>query len=159
MIDAYRQYLIDRGYTLRTIQTYLRYTECFLAWVKESGLSIKQITYSDMLAWIRFLQDQQASAHYINDYLRSVRWFYRHLIETGAIAQNPAEELRLKGVTRKVPTAILTRQELLDLYEQYSGHGLSGKRNKCVVGFIVHQGLGLSALQHLQVSELYKEYF
>ena len=90
----------------------------------------------------------------INQKISSLKQFFNYLIGIKKRDENPASELRIKNQIHTVPHDIINYEELENLYKLYSGKGIAGKRNKCVIGLLVYQGINSAELQALEVKDL-----
>lgn len=90
------------------------------------------------------------------------------MIETNKRAENPIEEVSVKGTVKRVLHNLLDADELEDLYYSYETDSfnkytnykskLTAKRNKIITGLLVYQGLNTTNLKSLLLEhlELYK---
>ena len=67
---------------------------------------------------------------------------------------NPASEIEVKGVKRKVLYHILEPHELQALYNNYQDESPKGIRNKVMLGLLINQGLTTSELSKLEVKDI-----
>lgn len=154
MIETYIEFLQQRNYAISTIHGYTINAEKLLAWLEIQQINPTQASYQDIIAWVATFKDLQLDPKTINQYLRGARLFFDHLIELSLTKSNPAEEIRIKGHIRKMPHNLITEKELIQLHQDHPGIGLIGKRNKCMLGFIIYQGLGTTDLVALQVEHI-----
>ena len=71
--------------------------------------------------------------------------------------ESPGGELRIRGQRHKVLSELghlLEEEELLEIYESYGAAGLSGKRNKAVLGVLIWQGLKRGELEKLRINDV-----
>jgi integrase/recombinase XerD len=94
------------------------------------------------------------SKKHINTVLLSVRNYYRYLKTTDESVTNPATNLYIKGIVKKMPTSIINYQELENLYQNYQTETLRDKRNKVFLGLLVYQGLTTEELHQLEPNNL-----
>ena len=130
----------------------------YLDWLEEEHLEAESIRYTDLLIYMKHCQRLGRSQRTIQHYVGVVKLFYTHLLEAGKVKSNPATDIELKGVKRKVLYYVLDTHELNSLYESYtpeaSGESLSGKRNKVVLGLMIYQGVKTEELAKLEVADI-----
>lgn len=77
-----------------TVIAYSKDIEQLLNFFSQRGVhDIKQVTLSDLEAFKISLQEQKYTPKSVSRKINSIRTFYRHLIETGKVIENPSEKL------------------------------------------------------------------
>ncbi len=164
----YEDYLEQNNYSKTTIEHYLKRIEEFTAWSKKYGCNPSEIDYKTCLKYIKYLQQKRIQVRTINNNIVTLRNYFDYLIETNKRAENPIEEVSVKGTVKRVLHNLLDADELEDLYysyetenfNKYTNHKtqLTAKRNKIITGLIVYQGLNTTNLKSLLLEhlELYK---
>jgi integrase/recombinase XerD len=144
-LGRFQSHLAAQGLNPNTIRQHSNYTGIYLTWLEEEGLEEQQAGYREIMAFVRWLQ-QEYRARFINRVLLAVRHYYRFLeVET-----NPAAGIYLKGHTRKLPETIVDEQELKSLYEHFEANTNRDKRNRVMLGLMVFQALTTEELGKLQ---------
>lgn len=164
----YEDYLEQNNYSKTTIEHYLKRIEEFTAWSKKYGIKATEIDYKTTLKYIKYLQQKRIQVQTINNNIVTLRNYFNYLIETNKRAENPIEEVSVKGTVKRVLHNLLSEDELEDLYysfetenfKKYANYKtkLTAKRNKIITGLIVYQGLNTTNLKSLLLEhlELYK---
>jgi len=161
----YQDYLEQNNYSKTTITHYLERIEKFTSWSKNYGVKPKDIDYKTCLKYIKHLQQKHIQVQTINNNIVTLRNYFNYLIETNKRAENPIEDVSVKGTVKRVLHNLLDADELEDLYYSYEteNHKKSyvkacAKRNKIITGLIVYQGLNTTHLKNLLLEhlELYK---
>lgn len=164
----YEDYLEQNNYSKSTIEHYLKRVVEFTAWSKKYGVKASEIDYKTCLKYIKYLQQKRIQVRTINNNIVTLRNYFDYLIETNKRAENPIEEVSVKGTVKRVLHNLLDADELEDLYysyetenfNKYTNHKtqLTAKRNKIITGLIVYQGLNTTNLKSLLLEhlELYK---
>lgn len=164
----YQEYLQQNNYSKTTIEHYLKRTEEFTSWLKKHHIKATEIDYKSSLKYIKYLQQKRLQVQTINNNIVTLRNYFDYLIETNKRAENPLEEVSVKGTVKRVLHNLLDADELEDLYysfetesfNKYSNYKakLSAKRNKVITGLLVYQGLNTTNLKSLLLEhlELYK---
>jgi len=151
---TFEAYLKSKGFTKKSIANRLKTINLYKQWAEIENLEIEQITYNDLLLFMKYSQQIGRTQKTINHYMVVVRHFYDHLIESGKTATNPATGIEVKGVKRKVLYHILEAHELNQLYNQFDDESLKGIRDKVMLGLLVYQGLQTSELARLEVKDI-----
>ena len=153
-LQDFEAYLKSKGFTKKSIANRLKTINLYNQWTEKENLEIEQVTYNDLLLFMKYSQQIGRTQKTINHYLVVVRHFYDHLMEAGKTATNPATGIEVKGVKRKVLYHILETHELNQLYNQFTDNSLKGIRDKVMLGLLVYQGLQTSELARLEVKDI-----
>jgi len=151
-LAVYESYLSIQGHRKRTIKGYLGSVKRFMKWLEKESLKLEDLTYAALMKWVGWQQGRGLSSRTINQDLLSINKYYESV---GLVS--PGGELRLRGQRHKVLVGqgnLLNAEELLALYESYGGGGLSGKRNKCLLGMFVFQGVKRGELEKLRMIDI-----
>ena len=138
----------------KTITTRLVMIGHYLDWLEEENLEAEYIRYTDLLIYMKHSQRLGRSQRTIQHYVGVVKLFYTHLQESGRVKSNPATDIEVKGVKRKVLYYVLDTHELNSIYESYKDESLSGKRNKVMLGLMIYQGVKTEELAKLEVQNV-----
>lgn len=150
----FKQYLEKQQLSDTTIKGYLRASKKLLDWFKSEGLVPEKVRYADMLTYVRYAGSNGSSKHNINQQLTVARHYFNYLIKIGKAKDNVAENLHVKGVSRRLPHDLLTEEQLQIIYEQYPVQGLHGKRNRVILGMMIYQGLTTEELRKLEAEHV-----
>lgn len=158
------EYLFIKGYSSATVERYTKEVKRFIRWAEEDNMQVETISYADVLHHIQSKREQ-VSQRTISAIINSLKHYYNHLQEIGAVAENPTTQIQIKGVKRRILYHILSKQELESLYENYGikeeqesknknqnwyrASYLTRKRNKIILGLIIYQGLNSRELGKL----------
>jgi integrase/recombinase XerD len=146
-LQAYKIYMQEKQFVRLSIRKHSQQLKCFLEWVQSEQL--QQITYKDMLNYIRYHQEQKMSKVTINKYLLAVRHYFDCLNKNknnhlSIQDYNPADNLQIRGVRKKLLHDYLEKHDLEALYHSYKG------KYKIMLGLIVYQGLTVGELERLE---------
>jgi integrase/recombinase XerD len=153
-VKAFGASLQGKGYKSDTIRQKCNYAGLYLAWLQAERMSPDQVRYNDLLAFVDHLRLGGRSPRCVNTVLLAVRNYYQWLMKTRRATVNPALNLRLRGVRRRVPAGILSYETLEKLYADYPVTGLRTARNRVILGLIVYQGLTCGELHRLTVHHI-----
>lgn len=150
----FKQYLEKKQLSSTTIEGYVRSAEKILEWFKSEDLKPENVRYADMLTFIRHAGSEGNSKRYINEKLTVARHYFNYLIKIGKVKDNVADNLFVKGVSRRLPHDLLTEEQLQTIYEEYPVKGLAAKRNKVILGMMVYQGLNTEEISKLEAEHI-----
>ncbi len=145
---AHLQELEDGENTIRQKVNYAGY---FLSWLEKEHLTTDQVGYNDMLCFIDHCRLEDKSKRLTNRMLSCIRHYYQYLKEMDPGIPNPALNLNLRGVQRKVPTGMISYKTLEDLYRGWLRKTAKDKRNRVILGLLIYQGVTTGELGRLDV--------
>ena len=157
----YKNYLEKKGYTTKSIPTYLKTQSQFIEWCIKFGTTAETIDYKIFLKYIEHLRERNLKPRTLKGYVSNLKIYFNYLTEENYRQENSIQNINIKGVKKEVIHNLLSQDELEDLYQSYNveiGNRLARKRNKIMLGLLIYQGLTTQNLQQLQVEniQLYK---
>jgi site-specific recombinase XerD len=150
----FREYLESRNYSNATIESYEKMLVLFTDWIRDEQLKVKDMTYNDMMAYVRYASSKGISKRYVQIQLTVIRHYFNFLIKTKKVKDNIAANINIKGVRKRLPHDLLNAEELEAVYKGYPVVGLVGRRNKVILGLMVYQGLATEDLAKLEEPHL-----
>lgn len=154
MRDNFIDYLKKRQFSHSTLDTSRITIGLYLKWLEIENMEPEQISYQDLLGFMKYCSNKGTSQRTIQHYMNTVKHFYEYLEEEGRIDTNPVLGVEVKGVKRKVLYHILQPHELYQLYNQYPGETLRDRRNKVMLGLLVYQGIRTEEMTRLTVKDI-----
>ncbi len=149
---TFERYLQEKGLAKKTVQTYVFNVSLFKEWLEEE--LIKEISYSELLKFIRSRRSLGESRNLIASRITAIRWWLRWQKHEGKRSTNPAEGLHLKGGKRRLPHDLLEAEQLESLYQEFPSESFIESRNKTIIGLLVHQGITTGELSRLEPEHL-----
>ncbi len=153
-LAGFKVHLQELGDDEATIRQKMNYAGYFLSWLEREHLPCDQAGYNDMLCFIDHCRLEGKSKRLTNRMLSCIRNYYRYLKEMDPEISNPALNLNLRGVQRKVPTGMISYPALEDLYRNWPRKTTKDKRNKVILGLLIYQGITTGELGRLEVSHV-----
>jgi site-specific recombinase XerD len=166
--NDFTKYLLQKNYSDTTIESFLADVERFKVWLEKENIEIENVTYNDMTGFLQSFGN--ITQHTKGCYLRGVKQYFNFLIQQNERTDNPVEFIQLKGLKRKTLYDILNRQELDNLYHNYTlpdeanskdknqnwfkAKVLAQKRNKVILGLMLYQALDARDLKLLTVNDM-----
>ena len=149
-VKYFENWLINKKFADKTIESYTKYIREYLIFLKDSNLTIKETKYNDILEFIEYLEEKEKSVRSRNYHLVAIR----HLYTCIKAEYSPADGLYLKGYERKIPVDLLSEKELKEIYEEYKVYNLRTQRNKVILGLFINQAITSGELQKLRPDHL-----
>lgn len=153
LIKGFREWLHKR-YRHTTVRGIINRVELFITWCEEENLEPQKTTYNELLDYVRHCTNNKLQKATISQKIRIIKHYFNYLIETGIREDNPAEELKIRNLSHKAVDSAINYEDLEQLYNAYPANGITGKRNKSVLGLMVYQGLNAGELQALETKDL-----
>jgi integrase/recombinase XerD len=150
----FNTYLKQRRFSNASLKTRLAIINRYFDWLDKQGLEAEEITYNDLLLYIKQNQRKGVSQRTVQNYIGTVKHYYDYQIEKGCLETNPTTDIKVQGVKRKVLYHILEPHELNRLYNNHNDTSLIGKRNKVMLGLLIYQGLKTEELAKLEVTDI-----
>jgi site-specific recombinase XerD len=155
LLEYFSEYLIIKGYSKNTTQALVTTVGRFKKWADKEGLEESEISYNDVLAYMKALQRDGVKQRTVQLYINALKHYFRFLqSEAEIIAESPAEHVAVKGIKRRHLYDLFTEEELSEIYSQYQVKGAVGRRNKIILGLMLYQGLRTEELAALTPGDL-----
>jgi len=154
MKESFRDYMKSKMFSRKSIERRLVVIGMFWQWLEKENLEAEQVSYNDLMSYMKYKSQKGASQRTLQHYMGVVKHFYEHLIREEKVSTNPASDITIKGVKRKVLYHILETHELHQLYNRYPSETLRDRRNKVILGLLVYQGLKTDEVAKLEVRNI-----
>jgi len=165
MTERFKAYLYEHRLRDSTVKGHLQNIGYFLKWIAANGLhEAENISYSDLLSYVQHEQQRSKDVATINLRISSISKYFEFLKQEGAVTQNPAGTLRIKGKAKTVIQNPLKYDDLLHLYNSYKAlqkrslhqikTDLARQRNTIIVGLLIWQGLHSGELEKLETNHI-----
>lgn len=141
-LERFERSLRRRGVSAATMKAYGGDLLSFARWADERGLRAVDLDYRTLRRWAQEISAQGLAASSLARKLASVRSFYGHLLERGAVAQNVAELLTTPRQSQDLPR-VLSAKEAARLLDGIPDATLLQVRDRAM--FELTYGCGLRA--------------
>lgn len=154
-VNEFASYLReDKHSSENTVLSYIRDLRGFTEFMRVCGVSdALMVNYTNVMSYIYELQSKKKAGATVSRNIASIRAFYNYLIRQGAITDNPAANLELPKIEKKMP-GILTLDKVEQLLEQPQGVDPKGIRDKAMLELLYATGIRVSELISLKVSDV-----
>jgi len=158
-ISPFIEYLsLEKKYSPHTIIAYQNDVETFLefAFTSFNCKHAEEVNYSMIRSWIVLMVDQGINNKSINRKISSLKAYYRFLIKTSQIIENPLSKHKSLKVakTLQVPFSEKEINEVLDSLDTELQNDIETTRNKAIVELFYATGMRKSELIHLKISDV-----
>jgi integrase/recombinase XerD len=145
---------LESRFRLNTIRGIVNEIKLYKLWCEKENLQIEAVNYNDILAYINYCREKKNSKRTIYSKLNCLKHYYDYLQANQAIQTNPVTDVKLKNIEKSPLNAVIKYEELEKLYQDYSTAGILQKRNKCILGLLIYQGLTTSEINKLEVKDI-----
>ena len=164
LVRAYVEHLGLKGYTARTVSTSEWHLERFLLWCEDRSIARPEnVTramlqgYQRHLFYFRGRDDRALSFRSQQLRLVSVKSFFKWLAKSGSLPANPAADLDLPKVPRRLPRDFLTMQEVESILARTDLTTLFGVRDRAMLETLYATGIRRTELVRLSVYDVHLE--
>ena len=124
--------------------------------LKERNLTPTQVTQTDLVDFIEFLNELQMSPYSQARIISGIKAFYKFLIYEEVIVKDPSELIEAPKLGRKLPDT-LNVHEIEQLFEAIDHSKPEGGRNRAMLETLYSSGLRVSELTDLKISNVYED--
>ena len=129
------------GYSPATIKAFINYISAFLFYLNARYLSETRVKRTDMYDYINRCKSAGDSSKLINRKVAAVRKYYSYLQKRGRAEKNPVDGLYLRTRSRRIPTGMMSQEELHKLFESYQVTDQRTARNKVILSLMANQAI------------------
>ncbi len=152
-LTDFENFLISQGNELNTIKSYLLDIRQLGFFLQSQQRNLTGAMTSDLRAFIHSLFDAGLSPVSINRKISAIRAYYTYLVANNKITSNPAEDLELLKVGRKLPLT-LSIEEANKIVESANENTSVGLRDRVCLELLYGAGLRISELLDLKLSDI-----
>ncbi len=154
IIEAFLdQYYSDTGASRHTLDAYGRDLKQWAAWLKAQGADLA-VNEAQVLQWMVVLGQQGISPRSVARKLSALRQFYRYLLRTGQVEENPTRRVETPKAGRKLPQT-LGEGQVERLLQAPDIQDPLGLRDKSMLELMYATGLRVSELVNLPLQALF----
>lgn len=129
-----------------TIRQKTNHAGYFLQWLEKEEIARQQVEYRNILAFIDYCKENGMSINQTNRILQAIKEYFNNM----KLNNNPAENIKLRGIHRKEIQNIIDYKELEGIYKAYPNSNIRAKRNKSILGILIYQGVTTEELHKLE---------
>lgn len=152
--EAAEEFFAARITNENTREAYTRDAFRFAAWCSQKGLTLEAITPVHMAAYRDQLINEKMSAATVKRHLSALRMLFSHMVETGAMAYNPAREVKTPTIRRtEGKTPALSPEQMHELFQSIGDEKLIDLRDRALIGVMAYTFARVSAACRLTASD------
>ena len=158
MINSFVNYLeYEKRSSPHTVEAYERDLRQFEDFVKLSFElnKISEASHSEIRAWVIDLVEQGLSSTSVNRKIATLRSYYKFLLRTEVITQDPTYKLKSLKNPKKLPEFVQENSIASVLEESVYESGFEGQRDRMVMEFLYLTGVRLSELIGLKWEDIH----
>jgi integrase/recombinase XerD len=161
LLERYLEYLKMRNYAGGTIFNHDRYLRVFVSWAAERALicavDISKPILERYQRWLYQFRKEDGtplSFHTQSLHLRALRSYFKWLSKYNHIASNPASEIEMPKLERRLPKAVLTAAEAEQVLNQADVRTPMGIRDRAIMETLYSTGMRRMELVKLRMQDL-----
>ena len=153
--DKFLTYLQkEKNYSALTLKAYRTDLSAFESFLQEQNTTVDKATSKHIRLWIVQLSEKKLSEKTINRKIAALKSFYKFLLKTGSVQQNPAAQLSGLKVHRKVPVPF-SKLEIRDLLDSgFFSDDYEGVRDHCLITLLYTTGIRRAELINLKEKDV-----
>ena len=152
--DSFKEYLINtKELSHNSVSAYLRDLPDFQRFLEEKGIhSLSSASKSDASAWLLKLKRDGRSTATVNRKLASIRAYYKFMIETGVLSENPTKGIHSPRIERN-EVEYLTLEEVDRLLAAPDDTEI-GQRDLAILEMLYATGLRATELRFANIDDI-----
>lgn len=157
IVKSYTRYLkLERNYSPNTLAAYQNDLSWLLSFCEQQEMNPLDIQLEDLQHFAVQLHEHQIGPTSQARILSGIRSFYKYLLLSGEIEQDPTELLESPHLGERLPE-VLSTDEIDQIQKSIDLSRPEGQRNKTIIEVLFSCGLRVSELVNLKLSNLYLE--
>lgn len=157
IVKSYTRYLkLERNYSPNTLAAYQNDLSWLLSFCEQQEMNPLDMQLEDLQHFAVQLHEHQIGPTSQARILSGIRSFYKYLLLSGEIEQDPTELLESPHLGERLPE-VLSTDEIDRIQKSIDLSKPEGQRNKTIIEVLFSCGLRVSELVNLRLSNLYLE--
>lgn len=157
IVKSYTCYLkLERNYSPNTLAAYQNDLSWLLSFCEQQEMNPLDMQLEDLQHFAVQLHEHQIGPTSQARILSGIRSFYKYLLLSGEIEQDPTELLESPHLGERLPE-VLSTDEIDQIQKSIDLSKPEGQRNKTIIEVLFSCGLRVSELVNLKLSNLYLE--
>lgn len=151
--EEFLRYLKEtKKMSANTVEAYKRDIDAYERFLGEKGKSLDTATNTDVVSYLMELKTGGKSKSTVNRKLASLRIFYKFMISSGRLSEDPTEEIKSPKIARKDIDylSIEEVETLLDMPDD----SIKGKRDKALLEVLYATGVRVSEIIEMHLSDI-----
>ncbi|MFP4447458.1 MAG: site-specific tyrosine recombinase/integron integrase [Bacteroidales bacterium] len=148
----------ERRYSEHTVRAYINDVEQFFDYMEDEGFSHNvednKAVESLIRKWLIKLLEEKRSDRTINRKFSALKAYFKYLRIQGKIEGNPASNIYLPKISRKLPHFVDEEQMNMLLDQDKFTNDFAGCRDKLIIELLYQTGIRLSELINIKSSDV-----
>ena len=153
-VNDFLEYLAFKNQSPYTITSYQTDLKDFQQFIKREALSIVEVDYKIIRNYFVYLYSKNYAKKTIARHISSLRGFYKYLIKTHVITQNPMKLISNPKLDQTLPKFLYTN-ELEDLLSIPDSKTPFGMRDAVMLELMYATGVRVSELVSIQIKDIH----
>ena len=149
-MKKFKQYLQKRGYHKNTITGYNNLLKQFFKWCNANRVNPDDASLEELYNYQSFCRCEGQAPATIREKILVVRHYYHSMNKE----DNPALLIVSEKRERKLPNHLLDEETMMEMYFAILPGNIYQKRNKCILGLLLFQGIKRSELETMELDHL-----
>lgn len=146
----YKKYLIQKGFTTKTIKGYMILIEVFLSWCRVYKVNPDKASLEELYDYQSFNRQRGDKPRTMQSKIGVIKHYYRFIKRK----DNPAKLIQTEKPEKKLPKNLLEEQTMMDIYLDCKAVDSIQLRNKTMFGLFIFQGLTRSEIELLETQHI-----
>ncbi|MDO5980144.1 tyrosine-type recombinase/integrase [Flavivirga spongiicola] len=148
--------LLEKNYSTLTVNAYQKDLEAFSEFVKVTYNTeiIKDVNYSEIRSWIVYMVEKGLSNRSINRKVSALNTYYKFLLKTGDINQNPLSKHKALKTSKKVQVPFSELEITTVLDDLNFDDDFESIRNKLIIELFYSTGIRRIELVELSLASV-----
>lgn len=143
----------DKKVSNNTFESYRRDVTQFKTYMSENKIMVENIDNKDVLAYVRYLKDNNKSVATISRSLATLKSFFQYSERTGKIKEDPTIGIQSPKAEKKAPS-VLSSDEINLLLDQPKNVDLKGIRDKAMLELAYATGMRVTEIISLNIEDV-----
>jgi len=155
-INKFLEYIIkELNYSIKTYENYKRDINDYALFTNSHKLDYLKITKTDVLLYLKFLDELKFSNSTISRHLSGIRSFYNYLVDIKLIDNNVFRRVRNPKVEKRLPNYlnIIEIEEVLESIKEETAEEI---RDKCIFELLYATGIRASEASNIKLKDIDK---
>ena len=144
---------IELNYSKLTIRGYENSLKTYQEFLEGKKLDYLKIERSDIMNYLKFLDQKNYLATSVANNLSALRSFYKYLVNNSVIEVNPFFNVGNPKKVKKIPE-FLSEVEIEELLNVDDENAILGVRNKLIMELIYSTGVRVSELVNIKINDI-----
>jgi integrase/recombinase XerD len=149
-MKKFENYLIKKGYTPRTIKSYLLLFGMFTDWCRAYEVNIDTATLEELYDYQSFNRERGDKPSTMQGKISVIKHYYRFIKRKN----NPALLVQTEKQEKQTVKNILDEETLMNIYLDYQPEAFVFTRDKVMLGLFIFQGLTRGEIESLELHHI-----